>query len=260
MKIAFLFDYLNYYLNSVNRHSIHSPFVYQLTDEVIYYDYKDTFTRKIETIRKKLKKDRRMIDLIELGAGSALSSNKKVSVASLASNSAKPPRYARLLYRIVQHFKPAVMLELGTSLGISAMYQASGNPDGKLITIEGTPAIAEIAKNSIVNADLNNIEVVTGSFEEQLPQVLKGINHLDYVFIDGNHRKVPTLTYFEQCLVKSHNNTIFVFDDINWSEEMKAAWQIIKSHEKTRVSIDLFMLGIVFLNPELSKQDFTIRL
>jgi predicted O-methyltransferase YrrM len=259
MRIGFVLDYLNYYVNSGNRHSIHSPFVYQLADQVIYNDCHDAFTRKVESIRKSLKKDQRIIELTELGAGSTLSSYKKVSVASLVNSSAKSPRYARLLYRLVQHFKPATMLELGTSLGLSAMYQASGNPEGKLITIEGNPDIAEIAKSTIANSDLRNIEVVTGSFEEQLPMVLNRLPQLDYVFIDGNHRKTPTLNYFEQCLAKSHNNTIFVFDDINWSDEMKGAWQQIKLHKKTRVSIDLFMLGIVFLNPELSKQDFTIR-
>jgi len=67
------------------------------------------------------------------------------------------------------------------------------------------------------------------------------------------------LRYFEQCLKAINNETVFVFDDINWSEGMKNAWKQIKKHPSVRISIDLFFLGIVFFRKELSKEDFVIR-
>jgi predicted O-methyltransferase YrrM len=81
----------------------------------------------------------------------------------------------------------------------------------------------------------------------------------DLVFFDGNHKKEPTLSYFEQCLPHIHPGTIFLFDDIHWSAGMEEAWNIIRNHPKVRVSIDLYHLGIVFFREELSKEDFTIR-
>ncbi len=69
----------------------------------------------------------------------------------------------------------------------------------------------------------------------------------------------PTLKYFNLFLEKSHNNTIFVFDDINWSTEMQQAWKGLKKHPKCSASIDLYYLGIVFIKKELSKEDFVIR-
>ena len=82
---------------------------------------------------------------------------------------------------------------------------------------------------------------------------------LDFIYIDGNHKLLPTIAYFEQILEKSHKNTIFVIDDINWSAEMQKAWSIIKNHTKVHVTVDLFMMGLVFLNPDLSKEHFIIR-
>ena len=40
---------------------------------------------------------------------------------------------------------------------------------------------------------------------------------------------------------------------------MENAWDYIKKHEKTTLTIDLFFIGIVFIKSELSKEDFTIR-
>ena len=57
----------------------------------------------------------------------------------------------------------------------------------------------------------------------------------------------------------SNNNTLFVFDDIHWSQGMENAWKSIKEHPKTTVTIDLFFIGIVFIKKELSKENFTIR-
>jgi hypothetical protein len=40
---------------------------------------------------------------------------------------------------------------------------------------------------------------------------------------------------------------------------MENAWEQIKKHPKTTVTIDLFFVGIVFIKSELSKEHFTIR-
>jgi len=57
----------------------------------------------------------------------------------------------------------------------------------------------------------------------------------------------------------ANNNTIFIFDDIHWSDGMENAWKYIKANTRTTLTIDLFFVGIVFVKSELSKEDFTIR-
>jgi hypothetical protein len=82
---------------------------------------------------------------------------------------------------------------------------------------------------------------------------------LDYVFFDGHHALEPTLKYFELCLKKAHNSSIFVFDDIRWSDEMKLAWEKIKNHPKVNVTIDLYTMGVVFFRKEQEKEHFVLR-
>ncbi len=78
-------------------------------------------------------------------------------------------------------------------------------------------------------------------------------------FFDGNHRKEPTLRYFEQCIHFSNENSIFVFDDIHWSKGMESAWEYIKNDRRVSITIDLFWFGIIFFVEGVEKQDFVIR-
>lgn len=78
------------------------------------------------------------------------------------------------------------------------------------------------------------------------------------VLFDGNHQFEPTMAYFEQCLPYINNNTLFIFDDIYWSDEMKQAWTQIKAHPQVSVTIDLFKLGLVFFRKEQKKENFKL--
>jgi predicted O-methyltransferase YrrM len=238
---------------------VHSPFVFELTTTVIYNKVKFYNFQKIEELRGKLLQSSREINLIDLGAGSAKSLKNKRKVSEIALHSAKSPKHAQLLFRLANYFQPKSILELGTSLGISTAYLASVNSESKVYTIEGSPEIAKIAKTNFQELELNNIESITGNFDTQLPELLKRLDHLDFVFFDGNHRKEPTLRYFNECLKKAGEMSVFIFDDIYWSKEMTEAWEEIKKNEKVTVSIDLFFIGIIFFRKEQAKQHFVIK-
>ena len=100
--------------------------------------------------------------------------------------------------------------------------------------------------------------MVTGNIDVTLEKHVENAEKIDFVFFDANHKRKPTLKYFEICLRKSHDKTIYVFDDIHWSGEMKQAWQLICAKQVITLSIDLFQLGIVFVDPGLSKQHYIL--
>ena len=104
-----------------------------------------------------------------------------------------------------------------------------------------------------------NIELVNDTFDHFLPQYLAQTLELDVVFFDGNHQEEATLHYFNLCVEKAHAQSVFIFDDIHWSDGMEAAWEKIKNHPKITTTIDLFFVGMVFFNPELSKENFELR-
>jgi predicted O-methyltransferase YrrM len=127
--------------------------------------------------------------------------------------------------------------------------------------MEGSAAVATIAQQQFDALQLKNITVVTGNFDETLqPLIDNAQQSFDFVFIDGNHRKEPTLRYFEQLLAKANNDTVFVFDDIHWSAEMEEAWEQLKQHPQVTLTVDLFFIGLVFLRKEQKEREhFIIR-
>ena len=126
--------------------------------------------------------------------------------------------------------------------------------------MEGSAKIAAIARVNLSSLGLKNIGVIEGDFNNTLPEYLSSNKKIDFVFLDGNHRKVPTLKYFEEILLNANEETIFVFDDIHWSKEMEEAWEIIKAHTQVTLTLDLFFIGIAFLGKNFKeKQHFVIR-
>ena len=258
MNIDFAFRYLKYFFKAGSRHDVHSPFVYDLVTKVIPDKWSADFN-SLESLREKMLKDQSIVPTEDFGAGHRGNGKHNRTISFITRNSSRQQKYCRLLYRIVCFYKPAIMIELGTAIGMSALYLGKGNPSGKLFTVEGNRALAEIAQRNIAAENLHNITVVAGGFDEKLTEILKQISQLDFIYIDGNHRLEATMDYFNRCMEKSHKNTIFVFDDINWNKEMQEAWMTIKKHPKVTVTVDLFMMGLVFLNPDLSKQDYVTR-
>jgi len=254
--------WLRYYLSASNGkgHGIHSPFVFDFVKNVLRDKKKYDHYPIIETARLKLLKQTGEIEVQDLGAGSSVIKAKKRKVCDIAASSLKPAKYAQLLYRTVKYYEPTTILELGTSFGITSSYLAAPNTNAKLFTIEGSSAIAGIARKTFERVGLNNIELIEGDFNDILPPLLARIGSIDLAFIDGNHRKEPTLDYFQQLLPYCHAGTILIFDDIHWSADMEDAWQQIQQHPGVTLTIDLFFMSFVFFNPDINhKQLFTIR-
>ncbi|MEQ1797978.1 MAG: class I SAM-dependent methyltransferase, partial [Lacibacter sp.] len=239
--------YFNYYLTASNGkgHGIHSPFVFELVTKVLndknhYADYEP-----IELLRKKLLQNKTVLRIEDFGAGSTKGLSKQRTVQQIAESSLKKPKYAQLLHRLVKYFQPQQILELGTSLGITTAYLASAKKDAGVITMEGSVALTFTAERNFQDLQLNNIKVITGNFDHTLIPAISQLPEVNFVFVDGNHRKEPTLNYFQQLLEKSTDSTVIVFDDIHWSMEMEEAWETIKQHPSVTLTIDLFFIGLV---------------
>jgi predicted O-methyltransferase YrrM len=259
MVFNFISDYLKHRFTAKSRHGTHSPFVYQLTDEVIYDFKSKTDYKSIEAQRKKLFNDGSLITVTDLGAGSHLNKNRTKQVSQIAKNALKSPALAQLIYRLAKAVKPASIIELGTCLGITTAYLSKACPDAKLITIEGCPETAKIAARNFQELGLQNVELLVGNFDVLLPDVIADQERLDFVYIDGNHRKEATLNYFKWCLPKVHEGSLLIFDDIYWSKGMKEAWEEIKNHPDVTVTVDLFWIGLVYFRKGQVKEHFKIK-
>ena len=254
--------YLQYYLTASNGngHGIHSPFVFDFIKNVLNDKRKYDSYHKIEKLRKELLHDNRVIEVEDFGAGSLAVPYKQKKISHITKSFLKSKKFAQLLFRIAQYYKPKTIIELGTSLGITTSYLASANKTSNTFTLEGSKNTAAIAQENFAKLGLQNINLIQGNFDDRLPGLLSEIQKADLAFVDGNHRKVPTLQYFRQFLQQSTDQSVFIFDDIHWSAEMEEAWKEIQQHPAVTLTIDLFFIGLVFLRKDFkAKQHFVIR-
>jgi predicted O-methyltransferase YrrM len=261
-KVQLAFKYLQYYFSASNGrgHGIHSPFVFEFITKVLNDKTNYPAYDEIEALRKKMLLDKTVLTVEDFGAGSAVNKSNRRTICSIASNAVKSKKYGQLLFRMVKQYEPKTILELGTSLGITTSYLASADPDAKVVTMEGARSVVKKAKDNFDSLKIKNVQAVEGDFEKTLPTVVSGVSAIDFAFFDGNHQKEPTEKYFRQILDKVHNDSILIFDDIHWSNEMEEAWNTIQQEESVRCTIDLFFMGIVFFKQEFKeKQYFKIK-
>ncbi len=261
-------EFLRFYLAADTKYRIHSPHVFEmvesvLADERYFYAFED-----IERVREKMAMDYSVVEITDYGSGPGGADSEGLGIRvqkrfaqlrQIVRMAGSPRTQCQRLYRIVEYFKPKTMLELGTSVGVSTMYLASAAPDAKIISLEGCPNCAEIARINLDILKLNHAEVVTGVFEISLKPALKKLGQVDMVFFDGNHRREPTVRYFETCLEHANENAVFIFDDIYWSPGMTKAWEEIKQHPRVTATVDFFDISLAFFSADFrEKQHFRV--
>ncbi len=261
-SLTLLKKYLQYLYKASNGkgHGVHSPFVYTFIKEVLNKKVSHPILDAIELQRKHLEKNVQMVEVWDRGAGSRQTEKNIRQVSAIAKTALKPKKYSNLLYKITNYYTPSLVLEMGTSLGITTCYLAAANNNAKVVTMEGAPNIASIAKGTFKLVGLNNIEIVEGDFKDSLDTYLNSIESVGLAYVDGNHKYEPTVRYFEQLLSKANDSSILIFDDIHWSSEMENAWEYIKADKRVTLTIDLFFIGLVFIRQaQKEKEHFIIR-
>jgi predicted O-methyltransferase YrrM len=254
--------FIAYYLKAKGLHGLHSPFVFEFAEKVLHDRTQYPEYDVIHKQRRRLLSNRNVIETVDFGAsaGSRDFITYRARVQKLVKKRSHAEKYNKLLYRVSRYFRPEYVLEFGTAAGLSAAAIALGHSDAKVTTLEGCASMAQVAAGSFERLKLSNVDIVIGNFNQTLPEVLSNLPRIDLAFFDGNHQKVPTLDYFNHCITKVSEQSIFIFDDIHWSSEMDEAWEIIKQHEQVSLTVDLFQFGIVFFRKGIAKQHFTLKM
>ncbi|MFI5154295.1 MAG: SAM-dependent methyltransferase, partial [Chitinophagales bacterium] len=162
--------YLHYYLKGSNGkgHGIHSPFVFDFIQSVLRDGHPYEPYTKVNGLRAQLLKNQKILSMEDFGAGSAFHSSSHRSIAEIARRASKSRKMGQLLFRVSHYYRPKIMIELGTSLGLSSAYLSLGNPDSKMITIEGSAEIAREAAGNFESLGLKNIKLINARFDDAL--------------------------------------------------------------------------------------------
>lgn len=178
------------------------------------------------------------------------------TVSSFCRKSSSSVLKGKFFLDIIRYLKPKVVLELGTNFGISAAYQAAAlelNGEGKLTTIEMNEELFPYSKRLWENVGIDHrVEQRNGNFDYVLEDILGELGQIDFAYIDGNHRKTPTLSYFDSIYNHLSTHSVVIFDDIYWSDEMVEAWNIIKVDNRVQFYTEINDLGICKIYKEPS--------
>lgn len=252
-------SYLNFLYHSKNEHGVHSPFVFNLVTKCFYDKKQYPEYAILKNYRNTLLQNKNTIEVTDFGAGSRVFKSNKRAVNKIAQTAGITPKRAELLFRITKYFQPESILEIGTSLGLATSALALGNPKAKITTLEGCKNTLHQCQSQLQKFNINNVDCVNTEFSSFLNNQQPTTNNRQLIYFDGNHSKTATLTYFELLLPSVTNETVWIFDDIHWSNDMEEAWEIIKNHPKVTVTIDTFQWGMVFFRAEQEKEHFVIR-
>jgi predicted O-methyltransferase YrrM len=225
-----------FYRKHRKGHGIHSPYLYEFVNQVLFNSKGTKVPAVIFEEHQKLRSESRF-----------------------ARRSSVSHKYGSLLYRISRWFRPEMIIELGTGIGISTMYLASASPETPLHSIERDMERAKEAAHLICRCCPGPVSIHWGGMEEKLEDILPLIPGRFLAFADGNHRHEPTLGYVRKLLDKAGEEAVIVLDDIYWSRGMHRAWKEIISWPEVRVSVDLFHIGILLLRRDLHKREIKIK-
>ncbi len=210
--------------------------------------------RRIEALRAALQASDAEVSFCDYGAGTrrlapggAAPFREVTRRVRAVCRSSAPPHEARVLFHLVRRFAPALCLELGTCLGISAAYQAAAlalNGRGRLVTLEGGAALARLAERHLEGLGLRNVEVVTGRFAETLPGVLAAHGPFGYAFIDGHHDPAALRAYVHGLTPHLADEAVLVFDDLFWTTGMRRAWRAVAADAGIGTTADLLAFGV----------------
>ena len=270
-------------------HGVHSPYLFEwvrmvMSDKNTYYVWDE-----IEEIRQEMLKDTRELEFVDYGSGGPLPTSPSKGrsanmrrVCDIAKGSLARRKEAQLLARLVgwlgrplltsplrggigdeasEDRKGLTIVELGTSLGVTTAYLAAMDSRNKVVTYEGCPAVAEVARANWEKLGLSNIACVVGEITvDSLQLTVDRLSGIDVAFIDANHTCEATLTYFNALASRVYEKSVVVVDDIHYNEDMEKAWKAICADERVTTTMDLYRMGLVFFDKHYWRKHYKMRI
>ena len=169
----------------------------------------------------------------------------------------------------IKHYWSATRIDVLHSPFIFDLYNACikkknihAHPIGKInsqLKIIQSTRIAQIVSRLIEYYQYNNT-IVIENFDAELPKILTDYSQIDFAFIDCQNHSASIINNFEMLITKTHNNSLFIFNEMYSSKKLTSVWQKIKLHPKVNITVDLFFIGLVFFRKEQASQHFKLRI
>ena len=141
----------------------------------------------------------------------------------------------RLLFRLVNFYHPALLVEVGEGNGESFRYMCAARPSMTSVALKG----------------LDKDDTLC-----QLGKELLKAKTLDFLHIGFTPYYKEA---FEVAYPHLHEGSCVVVGDIYASEERKMWWKQLTEDERVRISFDLYDIGILLFEKKRFKQNYKVN-
>ena len=141
----------------------------------------------------------------------------------------------RLLFRLVNFYRPALLMEVGEGNGDSFRYMQAARPSVKSVGLKGLDE---------------------GETLRKMKSELVRMNKLDFLHIGFTPYYIEA---FEAALPYLHEGSCVVVGDIYASKEREAWWKSLVEDERVRISFDLYDIGILLFESKRFKQNYKVN-
>ena len=162
----------------------------------------------------------------------------------LAHNVSVQRRWGLFLQLCAEAVDARRVLELGACVGISGAYLAAAASAPRVVTIEASPELAPVARETIAHF-AGDAAVLQGMFDDRLPDALEA--PIDLAYIDGHHDGAATLRYVKAIVPHLAPEALIVLDDIRLYDEMAAAWRTLCAMPGVAAAIDVGRFGLLMM-------------
>jgi predicted O-methyltransferase YrrM len=123
-------------------------------------------------------------------------------------------QHGKLLFLLAAAMRATRVLEIGTLAGYSTIQLARAvGPGGQVVTLEYEPKHAEVARQNLARAGVDDrVEVIVGAALDTLPTLAGRDESFDLIFIDAD--KENNVAYVEWAIKLGAPGSIIVVDNI----------------------------------------------
>ena len=237
-------DYLTYYLAGTTRHGLHSPFIYDFADFVLYQPSDMNF-EMIENQRMNMIKSR--------------SKSPQTSLSKYAADTTLDAKYGRLLQRIVKYYQPLSILEIGNNTGIESNYLLSNSIINHQTlstyqSFEVDDYFQKVRKETLESfANYYNSDLLAHS------KILDKDKLVEICVLYGQKSADDSWKFYEEYKHNLGTQSMLVMTNIRNSNDHYINWNQMTNLPEVTASIELFKMGILFFRTEQIKQKFILR-
>lgn len=214
---------LIYKIRHHRGHGIHSPFVFNLINNVIeekcpYYCYQD------------------------IAHYLSLFSEKKLI----------PNKRYKLAFKLSNYFGVRTILEIGSGSGINTLFLTAPSKKTSCISIEKNEKKREFAQTIYDDYD-RSITLL-----EELPK--QPMNEVfDCIYINLDYYPDITEDYLDDlCNKQCHDKSFIVMTGIRRNKENNRLWKHLTQNQSRTALLDLFNIGIIFFDKQLYRWEYQI--